>query len=524
MLKNILKHILLLSAFAGIGAAQLQSERYFDNTGGLVDRYSPIIVPSKSASAIQNIQFDTRGQLLKRGGYTLNNTTDLTRSTVTGGGYLQSTTGTSFLAVIVGTNVYTTGNTFGGTYTNVIGTITLTNAGTNLAQYTSFRDFGVFCNESDRPIRVKSSTAFALMEASTGAKTCESFFNYLLLGNTSEGGTTYGSRLRWSDLGDLQSWPANNYIDIEPDDGDSIVAVKRYQSNLYVFKKHSIHEVIITGSSGAEAFIVRPVARGIGAWAKNSVKAIEDRGLVFLAADGVYLFDGNSFDFISDQIQREINGLNRSRFQYSVGEVYPGKHQYWLATSYGTESANKTILVWDYIQQAWTVYSGITANALMQTEDSNGNVLLFSGDNNGNVYKQDVGTSDNPGGTSTAISSYYATPELTLGSPDIDKTFKYLYVYTNITSTTSITVDRAYDFSDSYQDSSSLSVGESGSVWNTGVWNTDIWPGQSTQVKRIELNRSHAKSIRLRFSDNSSTNLGVLGWSVVYSLEDFRGD
>jgi hypothetical protein len=35
MLKNILKHILLLAVFAGIGgAAQLQSERYFDNTGG----------------------------------------------------------------------------------------------------------------------------------------------------------------------------------------------------------------------------------------------------------------------------------------------------------------------------------------------------------------------------------------------------------------------------------------------------------------------------------------------------------
>ena len=527
MLKRIKKWFYtftgILLLYPSIGITALQSERYFNNTGGLMDRYSPILVPSKNASDIQNIQFDTRGILLKRSGYLKNNSGNLNSSAVNGLGYLQSTTGTSFLAVVVGTNVYTTGNTYGGSYTNVTGTITLTATATNLAQITNFKDYAVSCNETDSPIKIQSAAAYKIQGASTGSKTCESFNNYLLLGNTSEDGTTYGSRLRWSDLNDLTSWPANNYIDVEPDDGDSIVAIKRYETNLYIFKKKSIYEAVITGASGADAFIVRPVTRGLGAWAKNSVKVIENKGLVFLGPDGVYLFDGSSFDFISDPIQTQINGLNRSRYAYSVGAVYPTKHQYWLSTSEGTDTTNQTILVWDYIQEAWTVYSGITANALTQVEDSNGNMLIFSGDNSGNVYKQDTGTSDSPAGVTTAISSFYATPELTFGTPEIDKTYKYLYVYSKVSSTTTIVVDVAYDFAGGYQDNMSLSVGQSGAVWGTALWGTDRWPSISTRVSRLELNR-RARSIRIKFSDSSSTSLGVLGWAIIYSMEDYRGN
>jgi hypothetical protein len=524
MFKHI-KIALFLSVLAYQPAeAALQSERFFDNTGGLVDRYSPILVPSKASSDLQNVQLDQRGQLLKRHGYDLNNVTSfMAVSTVTGGGYHQSTTGTSFLAVVSGTNVFTTGNTFGGTYTNVVGTITLTGSINNLAQLTSFNDWAVICNDLDAPIQINASTAYRIPNISTGAKTCESFNSYLIVGNLSEGGATFGSRIRWSDIGALNTWPANNYIDVEPSDGDSIVSIKRYQNNVYVFKKRSIYELIITGGAGAEAFIVRPIARGIGAWAKNSVKAIDNRGIVFLGQNGVYMFDGSNFDFISDPIQRKIDGLNRSRYQYAVAEVYPPKNQYWLSVSNGVDIQNKTILVYDYIQQAWTVYAGIRANALMAAEDNNGNVVLFSGDYSGHVYKQDTGTMDEPDGVSTAISAYYASANLSFGSPEIDKTFKYLYIFSKATTEATINVDIAINYQDGYVETKTLAIGATGAVWGTAIWGTDVWPGTATQVHRLELNRT-AKAIRFKFSDSSSTELGVLGWTVVYDLEDYRNE
>ena len=500
-----------------------QSERLFDNTGGLVDRYSPILMPNKAASDIQNIHFDTRGQLIKRAGYDKNNVSYLTLSTVTGGGYHQSTTGTSFMAVVVGTNVYTTGNTFGGTYTTVTGTATLTASINNLAQMTSFNDWAVICNESDPPIQVNATVGYRITAVSTGAKTCESYNNYLLLGNLSEGGVTYGSRFRWSDLGVIGTWPANNYIDIEPSDGDSIVAIKRFQQNVYIFKKRSIYEAIQTGGSGAEAFIVRPIARGIGAYAKNSVQVINNTGIVFLGQNGVYMFDGSNFEFISDPIQRTVDGFNRSRFPYAVGAVYPPKNQYWLSFSDGSDTQNQTILIYDYIQQAWSVYEGIYANALITAEDNNGNVVLFSGDYAGSVYKQDTGTSDEPSGNTTNISAFYATANYALGAPEIDKNFKYLYVFSRATVQSAITVDVAYNYVGGYQDTYSLNIGEAGAVWGTAVWGTDVWPGTAVQVQRIELNR-RGKAIRLKFSENSDTQLGILGWSIVYTNEDYRDD
>lgn len=500
-----------------------QSDRFFDNTGGLVDRYSPILVPVKSASDIQNIHFDTRGQLLKRNGYDLNNTNSLTASTVTGAGYHQASVGSSFFTVIVGSNIYTTGNTFGGTYTNVTGTTTITAGIDNLAQYTDFKDMGVFCNDLNYPTRVTASAAFQITAASTIAKTCEGFNNYLVTGNTQEGSTVFSSRLRWSDLNDINTWPANNFIDIEPDDGDSIVAIKRYQNNLYILKKKSIYEAIITGGSGAEAFIVRPIARGIGAYSKMSVKAIENRGLVFLGQNGVYLFDGNDFTFISDPIQRKFDGLNRTRYTSAVGEVYPKMNQYWLAVSEGSASQNQTIFVWDYIQEAWSVYKGMNVNMLSQAEDSNGNILLFSGDYAGKVYKQDTGVSDEPNGVTTSVSAFYASSNISLGSPEIDKNFKYLYLYSKATTSSTITLDMAYNFSDTFTDSQTLDIGSTGAVWGTAVWGTDNWPGTSVQVQRIEINRT-GKAIRLKFSNSSTTQLGILGWAIVYSLEDFNNE
>jgi hypothetical protein len=159
----------------------------------------------------------------------------------------------------------------------------------------------------------------------------------------------------------------------------------------------------------------------------------------------------------------------------------------------------------------------------MQGEDSNGNVVLFSGDYSGHIYKQDTGTADEPGGVTTAISAFYVSANASLGSPEITKNFKYLYIFSKATTEATITLDIAYDFQDGYPDSRSLNIGSTGAVWGVGTWGSSVWPGTATQVQRIELNRS-ARAIRIKFSDSSSTELGVLGWAIVYDNEDYRNE
>jgi hypothetical protein len=520
MFKHIISALFLSALAYQPVFAQKQAERFFDNTVGLVDRYSKIASPQNSASDINNIMFDDRGQLSKRQGYTKNNTAALSGGVITGIGYSGGSSG--FFAVVAGSQIFRTGNTLAGSYTNVTSTVTITNASTNLVSFTNFNGELIGCNESDPPFRVGTSgNAFKLIAVSTVAKTCAGFSNYLVVGNTTEGTTASPNRIRWSDVNNPNSWPANNYIDVEPDDSDGVIALVPFQASLYVFKKRSIHQIIITGLTGAEAFITRPVARGVGAYAKESVEVIPNVGIMFLGQNGIYLYDGSTLDLVSDNVQRTIDGISRTRYAYSVGAVYRQRNQYWLA--YTTSTTNQSVLVYDYIQKAWTVYTGINANALAAGETSTGADVLLTGSNAGNVHRQDVeGANDNPDGSETAISAHYVTQDLHFNSPEIEKTFRYLYVFTVVDSSTTITVQAAKDFESSYVESYTFQLEEEGAVWDTAIWDTDAFPASANRIFRKTLDRT-GKALRLKFSNMSQDQvMGVLGWTIVYELQDWK--
>ncbi len=521
----VLVSVLAYQAYGATGSA-LQPKRYFQNNGGLLDRTSPLVVPDQYASGILNVTLDTRGQLLKRNGQSLINasTGTLTVAAVTGGGYHNSSSGSNFFGVVVGTNVYREANTFAGTYTNVTSTVTITAGASNLVQVTDLNDKLIFCNELDKPFYLDSSNNAVHISTGlfTGAKTCSTYGAYLVIGNTTESGTSYSSRIRWSDINAPNSFPALNYIDVEPDDGDRIVSIISFDDSIFIFKKRSIYRMVITGLDGPDAFIIRPISRNIGAWAKNSVRVVPGQGIFFLAQNTLYLLsDSEGLIPVGDPIQRTLESINRAQWGNAVAAVYPKRFQYWISVATNSATTNNTVLVYDYIQKAWTIYSNINANALAQAEDSNGNNLLISGDYLGNQYKQDTtNTTDSINGTATAIAFSYTTPDLVLDSPEFTKNFKYLYLFFNVVDSTT-TVEASFDYTALYDFSSNVSLGQIGALYDTAIYDTDVFPAINYKVARIEINRS-AKAIKLRFSESSTNSFGVIGWALVYSLEDWK--
>lgn len=524
----IIVTVLSVLAYQTANAA-LQSERFFDNTGGLLDRISPLLVPSKNASDLLNVTLDNRGVLSKRSGYVALNTTealgDATNGRyVTGGVYHDTAIGNDFFAVVAGTNIYRVSNTFGTTYSTVTGTVTVTASASNLAQATSLNDKAIFCNELDKPFYVgPTGNALALNTTSfSSATTCATNGSYLIVANTFEAGVSFPTRVRWSDIGNQNSFPANNYIDIEPSDGDRIVSIVNFEDKVFIMKKRSIYQLLVTGEDGANAFITRPLTRGIGAWAKNSVKVIPNVGVVFLAQNTVYTINDEGLSPIGDSIQTALSAMNRGKWKDAVGEVYPKRFQYWLAMSEDTNPAQK-VLVYDYIQKAWTVYDFSTSvTMLAQAEDSTGETLMLMGDATGYHYKQDIGTADYPSNTKTAIDSYYASADLNFASPDITKTFKYLYLYSNALTSSTVTIEAATDFSALYDTPMSVDLGNIGAVYDTAVYDVSIYTIPQASITRIELNTS-GKTIRLKFSNSTMDSaLGIVGWSVVYKSENFN--
>lgn len=503
----------------------LQSSSHFENKGGLIDHISPLLVPPNNATDLNNITMDDRGMLSTRMGYVIKNTTGaLSTNAITGGGGNTYIDGHTDFIVVVGTNAFRTTNSFGGSFTNITAsTLSITNSAANIAQTTGFNNVLVFCNESDKPFYAPTTGNAVQISTGlfTGAKTCSTYGSYLVIGNTTESSVNFPNRVRWSNINDQNDFPANNYTDVEPNDGDKIVSMVTYDDSVYIFKHHSIYRMLITGLDGADAFLVRPVVRNIGAWAKNSVKVIPNVGIAFLAQNTAYVLNDSGLEPIGDPIQRTFDGISRAMWPRIVGEVYPKRYQYWLAIS-TNGSTNTEALVYDYIQKAWSVYSGMTINMLSTAESNTGQLLLISGDTSGNIYQQDSGTFDQPRNVTTAITSSYTTGDLTLGSPDFTKNFKYLYIFTQQSSTTSLTVDAAFDYSTSYEYSQDVTLGSVTAVYDTAIYDTDTYASSGNTVQRFEINRS-ARAIKLRFtSASTSAGISTIGWTLVFSNEDWR--
>lgn len=536
MFKRIINSVFICLSLYSLSLADsqsLQSDRYFQNNGGLVDHISPLLIPNTKASALQNITMDDRGQLSKRTGYT--ELGHPNNAPMTGGGYHNAASGTSFFAVIVGTGVYRTSNSFGGTYTDVTTTVTITSNSTNLAQHTALNDVMVFCNEQDIPFKVSASTN-AVQISTTSANpvpnvihTCTTYGNYVIGGNVTIGSTAFPSRVVWSDVNNPDVWPALNFIDVEPNDGDKIVDVITFKDSVYVFKKRSIYRMVITGNPGADAFLIRPFSRNIGCWAKNSVRVIPNVGIAFLAQNAAYILNDNELssynssqlEAIGDPIQKTFDTVSRSMWSNVVAAVYPHQYQYWLAVSTDGVS-NKEVLIYDYIQKSWSVYTGMEVNMLEQAENVVGQNILVSGDNSGYHYLQDNGTSDNPANVSTAISASYTTADLTLQSPEYTKNFKYLYIISQVDTSTTLTVQAAFDYNSTFEYNNSISLGTPGAIYDTSIYDTDIYPAIGLKTTRIEINRS-ARAMKLNFTNSTASSiLGVVGWVIVYSNEDYK--
>lgn len=529
MIKRLL--LLTLGLCSVVTASPLRSEIYMQNNGGLYDHISPLLVDKTHASAIDNVTLDDRGQLSKRNGYTVVQSTfgmlGFSTWTVTGGAFHKASAGPDFFAVVVGTAVYRATTAF-SSYTAISGTgvnaTTITATTTNLAQATQLQDSVVFCNEVDKPFYVQATGNAQAISTSTfsAAKTCATYGAYLVAANTAESSTAFPNRVRWSDINNINSFPPLNYIDVEPDNGDAIVGLVAFDESVYIFKKYSIYRMLITGQDGPDAFIIRPVARNIGAWSKNSIKAIPNVGVIFLSQSVAYLLSDSGLSPIGDKIQRTFDTVQRSMWANAVAEVYPKKYQYWLAVS-TAGSVNTEVLVYDYIQSAWTIYDNMNVAMLAQAEDNTGKPLLISGDYTASTFKQDTGSADSLRGTSSAISAAYTTPNFTISSPDITKNFKYLYVYAVGDSNYTLTVKAAYDFSNTYEYTQSVAVGSSSAFYDTGLYDaaSALYPASGMSFVRLELNRS-AKAIRLQFLNSTSGEaFGLIGWTLVYSPEDY---
>ena len=211
------------------------------------------------------------------------------------------------------------------------------------------------CTNNVDAIQKFDGTTVAELGVAILAKSVANFWNHLVFFNTTEGGTAYPHRYRWSDIGDPDELAAGtaNYADML-DTQDPGVAVKLLGNRLFAYKEESIWEILFIG--GTQVFTHNLVVGNVGTRAIKTIKGI-DKEHYFVGNSNFYRFDGSAVSSISPTIRDslfrpdiamlQIGSLNRA-----CAVVHLETASYWVALPIGGSSPDQVYVI-DLLTGSW---------------------------------------------------------------------------------------------------------------------------------------------------------------------------
>lgn len=523
-MKKLLLILSFLIAQPLYGASDLQPFNFLSNSGGLNTTAAPTSLEANQAQDLQNIDFNEFGAIKKRKGYSTLNSSALDGATqVTGLFQYRLNDGTSKFVTTHDDNFYKMDTSSGvpdETWDDITSGETITAA--NLFSFATIRNVLVATNGEDLPFKydaVNSVDDIAQLSVPTGltkAKYVTSFKERTILANVTVSGTAHPSRFYWSNIGTLETFTATDFIDIQPNDGEEIRGVAVLGERLVFLKDFSIYNVLFTGDADVP-FIVRKSDADVGTISHFSIAEVKNN-LVFLAPDGIYVYNGSESVKISDKIEETIEGFVTSNFDTAFGINYRTLNQYWLTFTSSGETQTDTIIVWDYINQGFSKHDGILASVLSTFYDGDNLERLYHGDYDGFTYRNNDGNSDNPEGVETAIDAFYITKWFDFGVPSNYKSVQHFFVYVNEEGDWDISFSYTFNFDAGDWKTTTINLLDTGGVVGTAIVGTDIVGGKDGIIKRLDLEGS-GQVVRFKFRNaNIDEPFTLNGFSALVRL------
>lgn len=250
------------------------------------------------------------------------------------------------------------------------------------------------------------------------------------------GVATTPSRLYFSDTLDPTTWSggASGSIDIDPDDGDRILAIVSHKNELIVFKgpnRLSIHRITGSSPSGTDAFARVPFVSGVGGIGQNGTFRIND-DLVFPSPRGLHSLAATAAfgDYVEAFLARPILSLYQDQLNHSVlnkcwGVNYQARGQAVWTFALSSGTTKNVVLAYDYRFQpgrwaSWGLSSPyVNANCLAILQATGRKHTLFAGTTGGYVHQ--LGVSDRSIASGTAYTGDVQTPFLNFGTSAVKK-------------------------------------------------------------------------------------------------------
>jgi len=207
---------------------------------------------------------------------------------------------------------------------------------------------------------------------------------------------------------------------------------------------------------------------------------------------------------ISNKIKPTILGFEEAESATITAAVHFPLNQYWFAMKNAGSSEHDRIIVYDFVNNAYSVHTGIEAS-FMNTLSKSGIQKVYTGDYSGYTLEQDSGNSDVlDGSTGQTIDSTFKTAWFPLSNPAVTKNVQHTMVYHGLTGDYNVGFGYSYDFEDSDRYSGNFSVSAGGDTWDSFSWDDGtLWASSGGgSITRIDNNGAGA-FYRIRFHHNA---------------------
>ena len=326
---------------------------------------------------------------------------------------------------------------------------------------------------------------------------CVTYQNRLMVAGLEDPNAIWFSKNRFNNL-QTNSTPvefaAENVIGVDPY-GGGITALGLLGTNLVIFKERAIFLLNGDGPNDTGLGDSYPdpvrVVSDVGCKNPNSVVVVND-GIMFQSDKGIYHLglDGATLTYIGAPVEDFVNSIT-----ITSATLLPDTNEVVFTTESGAA------LVYNYFFQQWSRW---TNHNSQDSDVFNGNLVFIKA--NGLVYQQNKNKFTDG---SAAVLMSFETPNFNFASLQGYQRVFRCYILGTYKGPHTLTVDVAYDFSDSFTQSTIVDATTNVTTWGSdSVWGAGAtWGGAySIYEFRVDFGIQKCTSIRLKISDAQSSN------------------
>ena len=238
-----------------------------------------------------------------------------------------------------------------------------------------------------------------------------------IAGNPSE-----QSDVNWSVVFKPDFFYSSDFVQVRPDDGDKVTFLQDWLGILTIGKTNSIQKYYTEGASTTWA--ISDNYSEIGCPAPDTA-SYSPKGIVFLGRNGIYLFNGQSVQLISDVVTPEIEDILQSNITETAGIYINNEYHLSYTSEVAGGAYNDRVLVYDMIRDAYNLdYKNIECFTAFNSGSDYGTLYLGSSANDGIVWANEYDPNelikryksefDDGTGTTVRVTGTEENPEMEL--------------------------------------------------------------------------------------------------------------